>query len=130
MTINNSSPKERWLMVYIYVDMRQRGKYSTLAADTEGNSSFKYILKWWDNISQKDDLIRLFLHRLQYFRKKIPFCYITIFYERQSVIKTCTFFYWSVIHLYCKEQFILSQMNYFSSNLQPSISFCNHASSH
>lgn len=33
-------------MVYIYVDMRQRGKYSTLAADTEWNSSFKYILKW------------------------------------------------------------------------------------
>ena len=130
MTINNSSPKERWLMVYIYVDMRQRGKYSTLAADTEWNSSFKYILKWWDNISQKDDLICLFLHRLQYFRKKIPFCYITIFYERQSVIITCTFFHWSVIHLYCKEQFILSQMNYFSSNLQPSISFCNHASSH
>lgn len=40
MTINNSSPKERWLIVYIYVDMRQRGKYPTLAADTEGNSSF------------------------------------------------------------------------------------------
>ena len=37
---NNYSPKWRWLVVDIYQAAEQRGKYPTLAADTEVNSCF------------------------------------------------------------------------------------------
>ena len=38
--INNYSPKWRWLVVDIYRAAKRRGKYSTLATDTELNSCF------------------------------------------------------------------------------------------
>ena len=38
--INNYSPKWRWLLVDIYRAMKQRGKYPTLATNTEVNSWF------------------------------------------------------------------------------------------
>ena len=38
--INNYSPKWRWLAVDIYRASKQRGKYPTLATDTEVNSCF------------------------------------------------------------------------------------------
>ena len=38
--INNYSPKWRWLVVDIYRAAKRRGKYSTLATDTEVNSCF------------------------------------------------------------------------------------------
>ena len=37
---NNYSPKWRWLVVDIYRAAKRRGKYSTLATDTEVNSCF------------------------------------------------------------------------------------------
>ena len=37
---NNYSPKWRWLVVYIYRAAKRRGKYPTLATDTEVNSCF------------------------------------------------------------------------------------------
>ena len=39
--INNYSPKGRWLAVDIYQAAKQRGKYPTLATDTEVNSCFR-----------------------------------------------------------------------------------------
>ena len=38
--INNYSPKWRWLAVDIYRAAKRRGKYPTLATDTEVNSCF------------------------------------------------------------------------------------------
>ena len=38
--INNYSPKWRWLVVDIYRAAKRRGKYPTLATDTEVNSCF------------------------------------------------------------------------------------------
>ena len=38
--INNYSPKWRWLAVDIYRAAERRGKYPTLATDTEVNSCF------------------------------------------------------------------------------------------
>ena len=38
--IKNYSPKWRWLAVDIYRAAKQRGKYPTLATDTEVNSCF------------------------------------------------------------------------------------------
>ena len=38
--INNYSPKWRWLAVDIYRAAKRRGKYPTLAIDTEVNSCF------------------------------------------------------------------------------------------
>ena len=40
LTINNYSPKWRWLAVDIYRAAERRGKYPTLATDTEVNSCF------------------------------------------------------------------------------------------
>ena len=37
---NNYSPKWRWLVVDIYRAAKRRGKYPTLATDTEVNSCF------------------------------------------------------------------------------------------
>ena len=37
---NNYSPKWRWLVVDIYRAAKRRGKYLTLATDTEVNSCF------------------------------------------------------------------------------------------
>ena len=39
-TFNNYSPKWRWLAVDIYRAAKRRGKYPTLATDTEENSCF------------------------------------------------------------------------------------------
>ena len=55
--INNYSPKWRWLTMDIYRAATRRGKYWTLATDTEVNSCFS-ILKHWDNIHHKK-LIRM-----------------------------------------------------------------------
>ena len=55
--INNYSPKWRWLTMDIYRAATKRGKYWTLATDTEVNSCFS-ILKQWDNIHHKK-LIRM-----------------------------------------------------------------------
>ena len=38
--VNNYSPKWRWLVVDIYRAAKRRGKYPTLATDTEVNSCF------------------------------------------------------------------------------------------
>ena len=38
--VNNYSPKWRWLAVDIYRAAKRRGKYPTLATDTEVNSCF------------------------------------------------------------------------------------------
>ena len=38
--VNNYSPKWRWLAVDIYRAASRRGKYPTLATDTEVNSCF------------------------------------------------------------------------------------------
>ena len=38
--VNNYSPKWRWLVVDIYRAVKRRGKYPTLATDTEVNSCF------------------------------------------------------------------------------------------
>ena len=38
--INNYSPQCRWLAVDIYQAAKRRGKYPTLATDTEVNSCF------------------------------------------------------------------------------------------
>ena len=40
LLINNYSPKWRWLAVDIYRAAKRRGKYPTLATDTEVNSCF------------------------------------------------------------------------------------------
>ena len=40
LIINNYSPKWRWLAVDIYRAAKRRGKYPTLATDTEVNSCF------------------------------------------------------------------------------------------
>ena len=40
LIINNYSQKWRWLVVDIYRAAKRRGKYPTLATDTEVNSSF------------------------------------------------------------------------------------------
>ena len=51
--MNNYSPKWRWLVVDIYRAAKRRGRYLTLATDTEVNIFLKYILKQWDNKVQK-----------------------------------------------------------------------------
>ena len=38
--VNNYSPKWRWLVVDVYRAAKRRGKYPTLATDTEVNSCF------------------------------------------------------------------------------------------
>ena len=38
--VNNYSPKWRWLVVDIYRAAKRRGKYPTLATNTEVNSCF------------------------------------------------------------------------------------------